>query len=118
MTGQPFTGGWAPSAVARAANCLDILATGRDGHIYTTWWNSNMPTWASIPSGSWENLGGQAPPGAPVCLVARDANHLDAFVTGSDGDVFTTWWNSSLPTWQSISSAAPGKTSAAPTCMA
>jgi hypothetical protein len=35
-------------------------------------------------------------------VAARDANHLDLFITGYDGHVYTTWWHSSLPDWGSI----------------
>ncbi len=90
------------AAVARDANHLDIFAVGPGGHVYTTWWNTSMPTWASIPSGNWENLGGVFPPDAPVAAVARDANHLDIFVTASNGHTYTTWGNSTMPGWQSI----------------
>jgi hypothetical protein len=35
-------------------------------------------------------------------VAARDANHLDLFITGYDGHVYTTWWNPSLTDWGRI----------------
>ncbi|MBV9363322.1 MAG: serine hydrolase [Solirubrobacterales bacterium] len=93
---------WSPSAVARDANHLDVFVTGNDGHVYTTWWDSSLPDWGSITLGGWKDIGGSFPVGGPVSAVARDANHLDVFIAGNDGHVYTTWWDSSLPDWGSI----------------
>jgi hypothetical protein len=101
--GGTFPVGAPVSVVARDASHLDIFITGNDGHVYTTWWNSRLPDWASVTGGGrWKDIGGTFPVGAPVSVVARDANHLDSFITGNDGHVYTTWWNSSLPDWASV----------------
>jgi len=34
-----------------------------------------------------------APPGAPVAVVARKADHLDVFWAGNDGAIWTNWWD-------------------------
>ena len=45
--------------------------------------------------------GGNANPGAPISVVARNPNHLDLFitstggVTGTDGFIYTTSWDQS-----------------------
>ena len=33
-------------------------------------------------------------PGTPIAAVARDADHLDLFVTGADGGIHSAYWNS------------------------
>jgi CubicO group peptidase (beta-lactamase class C family) len=102
MSNSLTSPGWSPSVAARDANHLDLFITGYDGHVYTTWWDSSLPDWGSITLEAWKDLGGTFPVGAPVSAVARDANHLDLFITGYDGHVYTTWWDSSLPDWGSI----------------
>ncbi|HEY6425240.1 MAG TPA: hypothetical protein VIY28_18760, partial [Pseudonocardiaceae bacterium] len=42
---------------------------------------------------NWRDIGGVFPPGAPVSAVARNPNNLDLFITGSNGDVYTSWWS-------------------------
>jgi hypothetical protein len=39
------------------------------------------------------SIGGYFPKGAPVSPVARMSNHLDLFITGNDGRVYTSWWH-------------------------
>src|SRR5713101_5061939 len=58
-----------PSAVAWAANRLDIFAIGADGHLYHKWWNGSA--W-----GGPENLGGSNLRNSPSA-VAWAANRLD-----------------------------------------
>jgi hypothetical protein len=103
MTEPAVSSGWAPSLASRDANHLDTFITGNNGHVYTTWWNSGLPDWASVTGGGlWKDIGGTFPVGAPVTVVARDANQLDTFITGNNGHVYTTWWNSSLRDWASV----------------
>jgi hypothetical protein len=42
---------------------------------------------------NWRPLGGFFPNGAPLSAVARRPDHLDVFVTGGDGRVYTSWWH-------------------------
>jgi hypothetical protein len=37
--------------------------------------------------------GGAAAPRSPITAVARNPNHLDLFVTGTDGRTYSTWWD-------------------------
>jgi hypothetical protein len=37
--------------------------------------------------------GGRAHLGAPITAIARNPNHLDLFVTGTDGGIYSTWWD-------------------------
>jgi hypothetical protein len=38
-------------------------------------------------------------PGAPVAALNPRQDHIDLFVTGTDGAVWSTWWEPS-PNWQ------------------
>ena len=45
---------------------------------------------------SWFNVsGGAAALRSPVTAIARNPNHLDLFVTGTDGRIYSTWWDAS-----------------------
>src|SRR5918998_430950 len=42
----------------------------------------------------WFNVsGGRAALGSPITAVARNPNHLDLFVVGTDGGIYSTWWD-------------------------
>jgi hypothetical protein len=71
---------------------LDLFATGTDGAVWTIWW-SDLEGWR--PEG-WILLHPEIKmhPGATVTAVWGDpAKHLDLFVTGPDGAVWTIWWD-------------------------
>ncbi|WP_222594575.1 hypothetical protein, partial [Cellulomonas xylanilytica] len=43
--------------------------------------------------GGWFNVsGGAAALASPIDVVARYPDHLDLFVTGTDGRIYSTWW--------------------------
>jgi hypothetical protein len=79
------------TAVARAANKLDIFAvrkgSGLYGGIWTAAWDRN------VENGKWRGwwrIGGEtALLGSAVGVVARDANKLDVFVVGKNGGVYS-----------------------------
>jgi hypothetical protein len=56
--------------------------------------------------------GGAAALRSPITAVARNPNHLDLFVTGTDGRIYSTWWdaNGGWANWFNVSggAAAPG----------
>lgn len=56
---------------------------------------SNAVTPIPAAAGYWEYLGGQA--GSAPALASMSAGFLDAFVQGTDGGVWSTYWNGS--TW-------------------
>lgn len=79
------------SSVARTPDNLDLFICGNDGRVYTSWW-WNGGSWSGAGD-NWRSIGGFFPPGAPVSSVARYPNHLDLFITGNDGRVYTSWWH-------------------------
>jgi hypothetical protein len=85
------------SAISRGADLLDLFATGRDGAVYSTFWNAQQG-W----SGHWFRLADvnfgdhfTLPPGSPVTAITRAPQQIDLFVSGKDGGVYTTAWSSS-----------------------
>lgn len=85
---------------------LDLFICGEDGQVYTAWWHEGK-RWSTFSRG-WKCLGGKAfPPGAPVAAISRDSDHLQLFVCGNDGQVFTTDWSQTSDwrdphDWQSL----------------
>ena len=69
----------------------------------STWWDA-ASGWAN-----WFNVsGGAAALGSPISVVARNPNHLDLFVTGTDGKIYSTWWDaaSGWANWFNVSGGA------------
>ena len=75
---------------------LDLFATGNDGAVWSTWWES-QPGWQP-----WFLVHNEVKmqPGVTVTALWRsNETHLDLFATGNDGAVWSTWWESQ-PGWQ------------------
>ena len=74
---------------------LDLFATGTDGAVWSIWWN-NTVGWR--PEG-WRliHVEIKMKPGATVTAVWREpGEHLDLFATGTDGAVWSIWWNNTV----------------------
>ena len=74
-------------------------------------WIRNPVTVISQASGwhPWFRVsGGAAALGSPITVVARNPNHLDLFVTGADGRIYSTWWdaNGGWANWFNVSGGA------------
>lgn len=113
--GGVFPPGTPIAAVARTKDQLDLFICGHDGRVYTSWWpDTTTNDWSGIGD-HWRAIGGFFPPGAPVAAVARASDHLDLFICGLDGQVYTSWWSASTDwsgignSWMSLKgSFAPG----------
>lgn len=109
--GGIFPAGCAVSAVARLPNHIDLFVGGNDGRVYTSWWHEGSD-WTGV-NDNWMPIGGFFPPGNPVSAVARLPNHLDLFIVGNDGRVYTSWWHEGNPwsgvnnNWRSIGGIFP-----------
>ncbi|WP_121118239.1 hypothetical protein [Croceibacterium ferulae] len=84
-------------AVSRSRNKLDIFFCDRDGRVMSAAWEPGMRTWWQ---GFWHLNGGFGAPGAPVTAVSRAPDHLDIFVTGTDGHVYTAAWTPTSGGWR------------------
>ena len=109
--GGVFPAGAPVSAVARQPDHLDLFICGNDGRVYTSWWHAGTE-WSGI-NDNWRSIGGVFPAGAPVSVVARHPDHLDLFITGNDGRVYTSWWHAGTEwsgindNWRSIGGVFP-----------
>ncbi len=79
------------TSIARYPQHLDAFCIGTDMRIYSSWWDiaraaNGWAPWFSV-------AGGIAAPGTSVTVVARNPNHLDLFVVGSDHGVYSIWWD-------------------------
>jgi len=79
------------ASVSRGPGNLDLFIVGNDGRVYTSWWSAGQ-SWSGV-NDSWTGIGGFFPPGTQVVPLARIADHLDLFVTGNDGLVYSSWWH-------------------------
>jgi hypothetical protein len=90
--GGVFSSGAPVAAVSRDLNHLDLFICGQDGHVYTSWWSAGAD-WSGLGN-HWRDIGGVFPKGViRVAAVSRDLNHLDLFICGQDGHVYTSWWS-------------------------
>lgn len=98
--GGVFPPGAPVTAIARSADTIDLFITGAQGDVYTSNWSTSSP-WSGV-NDNWKDIGGVFPPGASIAAVARNAGQIDLFVTGNQGDVYTSWWTSGVTDWTGI----------------
>ena len=74
---------------------IDLFATGTDGAVWSTWWESapGWQRWFVIDPYT------KMQPGATVSALEPRADHIDLFATGNDGAVWSNWWEPA-PGWQ------------------
>ena len=89
--GGIFPVGATVSAVSRNPNQLDVFIMGGNGHVYTSAWSAGG-AWSGIGN-KWWDIGGTFPVAASLSVVSRNPNQLDVFVTGGDGQVYTSAWS-------------------------
>jgi hypothetical protein len=80
------------SAIARKPDQMDLFVVGNDGGIYSTYWNPDDP-WQNH---NWFRIGREEnnfPVGSVVTAIARSPDQMDLFVVGTDGGIYSTWWN-------------------------
>jgi hypothetical protein len=82
------------TAVARTPDHLDVFWVGRDGSVWSNWWD------ASFNNGRWNQPFGLAPAGSAepgaIATVARTPDHLDVFWVGRDGSIWSNWWDANF----------------------
>ncbi|PHC03855.1 hypothetical protein COE99_25050, partial [Bacillus toyonensis] len=109
--GGVFPNGAPVSAVSRYPNHIDLFVVGNNGRVYTSWYHEGGD-WSGI-NDNWRSIGGVFPNGAPVSALARYPNHLDLFVVGNNGRVYTSWyheggdWSGINDNWRSIGGVFP-----------
>jgi hypothetical protein len=79
----------------QAGKHMDLFVTGTDGAVWSIWWNDSV----GWNPGGWFFIHPEVKmqPGATVTALWREAGkHMDLFVTGTDGAVWSIWWNDSV----------------------
>ena len=89
--------GAAVSCLSRFQDHIDLFVSGRDGGVYSTFWDANggwFNRWFRLGD---TNFGDNftIPPGSPVTCLSRFRDHIDLFVTGFDGGIYSTFWDAS-----------------------
>ena len=99
------------TAVARDSDHLDLFVASADGKVHTAYWNtvSGWANWSLTDTGFTK-----ADPSFPIAVLARSATHLDVFTTGSDGIVYSSYWDDAngWAYWFPIDAALPSAKSA------
>jgi hypothetical protein len=77
---------------------IDLFTTGGNGAVWSTWWEAapNWQEWYVVaPKYEWAPAEPQVAtqPGAAVTALVPRQDHIDLFVTGADGTVWSTWWD-------------------------
>ena len=83
------------SCLSRFTDHIDLFVSGRDGGVYSTFWDANggwFNHWFRLID---TNFGDHftVPPGSPVSCLTRFRDHIDLFVSGRDGGVYSTFWD-------------------------
>lgn len=92
ILGTGLTPGAPLAAIARTSNHLDLFTTGKDGRVLTANWGGGKP-WSSFATNkSWRPISQAFSANTPVTVVSRSPQHLDLFLTGPDGRVYSSWW--------------------------
>jgi hypothetical protein len=96
-----------PVAVSRTTSNLDMFYADAAGGLYTVYQSAPSYTWYtqtlvapgySIPYGRFGHVWVPSivPANAYVGATARSPQNLDVFVAGTDGNVYTTYWNAQM----------------------
>jgi len=100
-----------PAATQGGPTAIEVFMIGSDGAYYHCGWSRGAPWWGPL-------LVGNAPPAIPlsfgVSLLgsaaatanAKDANNLDIFAIGSDGNLYHAWYYGG--TWVNTESLGGG----------
>jgi hypothetical protein len=85
------------SCLSRFQDHIDLFVTGRDGVVYSTFWDASsgwFNHWFGLRDTNFHD-GFTVPPGSPISCLSRFRDHIDLFVVGFDGGVYSTFWDAS-----------------------
>jgi hypothetical protein len=85
------------AAVARRQDHLDLFKVGFDGAVWSSWWHEDAEGWRPWFQIHPRTVFAQE---VPVTALARRQDHLDLFVTGLDGAVWSSWWHEDSEGWR------------------
>ncbi len=83
--------------IAREATKLDVFGVDTTGFVYTAAWDQYVSNGAWR---GWWKIGNQRVAcGAKIEAISRDANRLELFTVGDNGNLFYTLWTQAQVTW-------------------
>jgi hypothetical protein len=84
------------ASVSKWDGQIDVFYIGKDGGVWTSWWNYSSP-WTTMeiygPSSVFQNGPGIASPGAGITAVAPTPNNLDVFFIDTQGNLRASTWS-------------------------
>jgi hypothetical protein len=92
------------TALSRNPNHIDLFVSGRDGAVYSTFWDANGG-WTNVWFRLWDpNFGDlfTVPSTSTISALSRNPDHIDLFVVGNDGGVYSRFWDANggwTPHW-------------------
>jgi hypothetical protein len=103
-TGSGVPGG-AVAVVSRIPTHLDVFYVGRDGGIWSSWWDASSGWYTDEvygPSSTLQPGSAIAPPGGRITATARTSQNLDVFFVANDGGLGTSAWSTggNWGTWE------------------
>jgi hypothetical protein len=83
------------TSLCRFKDHIDLFVSGRDGAIYSTFWDQSsgwFNRWFRLAD---TNFGDHftVPPGSKISAMSRFQDHIDLFVVGRDGGIYSTFWD-------------------------
>jgi hypothetical protein len=78
------------TALAQRADHLDIFAINALGEVWSCWWHADIHHWRP-----WFSIhpAETFPDAQAVAAISRIPEHIDLFVIGRNGAVWSTWWH-------------------------
>jgi uncharacterized protein with von Willebrand factor type A (vWA) domain len=85
------------ATVARRQDHVDLFKVGFDGAVWSSWWDQDQHGWRPWFQIHPQTIFAQE---APVVAHARRPDHVDLFITGLDGAIWSTWWHDDGGSWR------------------
>lgn len=88
-------------ATSRSTDKLDVFLTDAKGEVHTAAWEPSLG-WRNWKLRDRLSAGSQVPnlpPGAPITVVSRSADHLDIFVLDKHGSIWSAAWQPGFAFW-------------------
>jgi hypothetical protein len=83
--------------IARVSQHLDLFRVGFDGRVWSSWWNEDVQEWRP-----WFQIHPEIDfdTSARITALARRQDHIDLFIVGKDGRVWSSWWHDDDIAWR------------------
>lgn len=85
--------------VSRLSEHIDLFTIGHDGAVWSSWWHGEGDPGGWRP---WFQIHPETrfAPTSRIAAIARRYDHVELFVTGLDGAVWSSWWHDDGEGWR------------------